>query len=354
MASLSPLLVLLFALLGRISYSLRLDAGGAPSVSRRAALSAASVFLPRPAFGSEPPTTIAIARGQPSSVALRDGSLMPAVGFGTCCRKTAKGPPLTASAESYLAQGGRLIDTAQLYGNEGALAVAIRESGVPRAQMWITDKVNTYGGAGVVSTRAGALASVDGSLSALGVPYIDLMLIHGTWTIGPAEQVEVWRGLLDAKARGLVRHVGVSNFERDEIERLEAATGARPLVNQLEYHPWVPAATRELVRWCQRSGIAVTAYGSLGGSSSRAGETSPEGASVARIATEHGATNAQVLLRWALAQGVAVIPGATSDKHIRENLYPPEFELTGQDLALLAGTDRPRTFVRWNNLSGEA
>jgi 2,5-diketo-D-gluconate reductase B len=117
----------------------------------------------------------------------------------------------------------------------------------------------------------------------------------------------------------------------------------------------VPQSTTELVRWCQSRGIAVTAYGSLGGSGSKAGEVGPSSASanVAQVAERHACTSAQVLLRWALAQGVAVIPGATSANHIRDNLNVPAFALTATDRALLSAQAKPDAFTRWRNLSEE-
>jgi diketogulonate reductase-like aldo/keto reductase len=150
-----------------------------------------------------------------ASVALSDGTRMPAIGYGTCCRPSAKGELLITSTKEYLAQGGRLIDTAQLYENERELGVAIQQSGVPRADIWVTDKINTGPWKGApVNTRAGTVASVRASLQALDTDYIDLMHIHGTWSIDAAEQVEVWRGLIEAKEQGLVRRIGVSNFLR--------------------------------------------------------------------------------------------------------------------------------------------
>ena len=300
-----------------------------------------------------PLLTSAIVGG--AAITLADGTQMPAIGYGTCCRPSANGPPLVRSTTEYLAQGGRLIDTAQMYGNEAALSMAIRESRLPRSELWITNKINTgpWSGDGPINTRAGTLASVEKSLSLLRTDYVDLMLIHGTWVLSEAQQLEVWRGLIDAKTKGYVKRIGVSNFVRSEIETLEKATGVRPCINQLEYHPWVPKETTDLVRWCQKEGIAVTAYGSLGGSGNKAGELGPAmSANVGKVAEVHGCSNAQVLLRWALNKGVAVIPGATSAEHIRDNLNVPPFELTRSDEQLLARA-RPQTFRRWRNLSEE-
>lgn len=302
------------------------------------------------------PLLAAFAATDVPSIALSDGTSMPAIGFGTCCRASAKGPPLIKSTLEYLAQGGRLIDTAQMYGNEADLGVAIKDSGIARDNLWITDKINTgpWYGDGPVTTQAATLTSVKDSLNSLGTDYIDLMHIHGTWSLDANQQVDVWKGLIDAKSQGLVRRIGVSNFQRKEIEALEAATGVRPCVNQLEYHPWVPDDTVKLVKWCQTKKIAVTAYGSLGGSRNKAGEgvDPSQSADVAKVAAAHQCSKAQVLLRWALAQGVAVIPGATSAEHIRENLRVPSFQLTAGDRRLLAGA-KPSAFKRWRNLSDE-
>ena len=114
------------------------------------------------------------------------------------------------STREYLAQGGRLIDTAQMYQNEAELGTAIRDSGVPRSDVWITDKVNTgpWVGDGPVNTRAGTVASVKASLKALDTDYIDLFHIHGTWVLDRAEQLEVWKGLIEARDLGLVRRIG--------------------------------------------------------------------------------------------------------------------------------------------------
>lgn len=270
---------------------------------------------------------------------------MPAIGFGTCCRKSARGPPLIASTKEFLAQGGRLIDTAQMYKNHVELGVAIRESGVAREQLWLTTKVNTR----AVSTRGAAVKAVENSARELGVAYLDLVLIHGLWTISLNDAIEVWRGLIDAKAAKLVRHIGISNFERPQIERIIAATGVRPAVHQLEFHPYVNESVHELVAWCQQEGIVVTAYGSLGSSTNKA-----VGEEVAKVAAAHGVTPAALLLRWALNRGVAIIPGATSAAHIRENLHLPSVTMSGDELQSIGSTStRPSTFRHWNNLPSE-
>ena len=269
---------------------------------------------------------------------------MPALGFGTCCRASAKGPPLITSTKEYLQQGGRLIDTAIMYGNHRDLAVAIRESGVPREELWVTSKINTM----TSKTREATKKACEKSAAELGLQYVDLMLIHGVWTISDEQAVEVWRGLMDAKAAGTVKHIGVSNFEDSSVKRLISETSVKPAVIQLEYHPWVEGNVHELVRWCQKEGIAVTAYGSLGGSKNKA-----RGDEIAAIATAHSATPAQVLLRWATNRGVAVIPGATSAEHIRQNLELPVLQLSEEELSRMGSTEKPAAFKRWGNLRSE-
>ena len=279
---------------------------------------------------------------------------MPVMGFGTCCRKSAKGPPLIASTLEYLSQGGRLIDTAQMYQNHRDLKVAIQRSGVPREQLWVTSKVMTVRGELQGKLKGGALKAatvrqVEKILEELGLEYIDLLLLHHAMNNGPEERAWQFRGLLAAKERGLVRHCGVSNFDRRQIEALKEATGALPAVNQLEFHPYVLPETFELVSWCQASGIAVTAYGSLG--SSKTGGKAGEG--VSAVASRHGVTSAAVLLRWALSKGCAVIPGATSAIHIFENLHPKPFVLTAEDEDSIRRKAPPSSWRFWNNMAKE-
>ena len=174
---------------------------------------------------------------------------MPAVGFRTCCGKAALGPPLVKSTKEYLSQGGRLIDTAQLYQNHKDLRVAIEQSGLPREQLWVTSKVNTRP-MKVPSPRAPTRSSPSTRrLRKLGLVYLDLMLIHGAWKLSESQRTDVWAALLDARRRGLVRHIGVSNFDEQQIESLEKASGVLPAVNQVEFHPWVPKRQFELVEW---------------------------------------------------------------------------------------------------------
>jgi 2,5-diketo-D-gluconate reductase A len=146
----------------------------------------------------------------------------------------------------------------------------MKESGVPRDELWVSLRRST-----LRSSRAGRqrcrLSAVRWSVAELKLDQLDLMLIHGMWTLSENEAVDVWRGLdIDAKVAGLTKHIGVSNFEQKHIERLIAETDVKPAALQLEYHPWVAPEVHALVEWSQKRGIAVTAYGSLGGSHNKA------------------------------------------------------------------------------------
>lgn len=251
---------------------------------------------------------------------------MPLNGFGTCCRATAKGDALVKSTQTFLAEGGRLIDTADAYQNHKDVAMAIRNSGVPRQDIWVTSKLFKE------RTPEDAQQRVETTLQELGLDYIDLMLNHGP--VDPTVNEARWRGLIEAKKAGRARNIGVSNFNVDQLKALEAAGLERPAVNQIMLHPWASADLKTVAKYCKEKGIAVTAYFSFGGSAKNA-EKERGGSAVTSVAQKHGVTNTQVLLRWALDQGIAVIPGATSKDHIKENLNLPEFHLDTSDFELI-------------------
>lgn len=264
------------------------------------------------------PDTIELKVGNAST-----GLKMPLLGFGTCCRATAKGPALKESIAAYLQHGGRLVDTAIMYDNHKdvgeALETAFQSGTVSREQLWVTSKIAPNH----AETDIEAINMLDESLRDLKLDYVDLFLIHAPG----ANSVEIWRGLVKAKAEGKTKAIGVSNFSPDDIQKLELAGLERPSVNQIEFHPWVDADVFENVAWCLSHGVAVTAYGSLG-SSYHDGLEDPK---VKQSAVKHGKTTAQVLLSWALHQGVAVVPGATSEEHIVDDLQSRSFDLDADE-----------------------
>ncbi|KAL1496770.1 hypothetical protein AB1Y20_014359 [Prymnesium parvum] len=273
---------------------------------------------------------------------------IPRIGFGTANRRSASGPALIKSLTSFLQMGGRLIDTAVMYRNHKDIAVAIRQSAVPRSQLFIMSKLNTNTQkVGYITTRAGAIEQVEQTLADLELQYLDAMLIHLPWTLSKAEQVDVWRGLIAMQRASKVRMIGVSNFNAEQISQLTDATSVTPAINEIEYHPWVSAESHSLVRWCQNKGIIVVAYGSLGGNANKA-----RGEAVSKVAKQHSVTSAQVLLRWALDVGVVVIPGATSEIHIKENLQTValSWSLTSAERDMIEKSAKPKRFVRFKGL----
>lgn len=224
-------------------------------------------------------------------------------------------------------------------------------SGVPRDELWVTSKVRTLRDNGSEFTgkhREAVKAEVAKILQELGLAYIDLLLLHHAKGNTLLERTEEWKALLESRDIGKVRHVGVSNYDVEQLRALKAEGGGMlPEVNQLEFHPWIPSHDA-IVSWCQQHRVAVTAYGSLGSSRNRASA----GVGVAAVASRHGVTSAQVLLRWALKRGVAVIPGATSADHIRQNLHLPPFELSEEDERRIQGDERPANWRSWRNMGG--
>lgn len=303
------------------------------------------------------------------TITLRSGYKMPSIGIGTCCRPTAKGPDIYKSIVTFLHHGGRLIDTAMAYDNHLDIGRAVRDSGLRRDEIWITSKiaVGRMKGKG----PAGTVQAVRDILSELGTNYLDLCLVHSP-KMGRKETIQIWTGLIQSKEEGLIRSIGVSNFNRHEMEDLHEATGAMPELNQIQFHPWIEQEWREVVRWQQKNGIATTAYTSLGGARFRRprknrGQKDGTTTSVSILppsaegVTEGGApvTEAQVLLRWALRQGVAVIPGATSEAHILENLrVPPMLDRTDAYFEELERREAPAGWFDSkrgpNKFSGEA
>lgn len=259
------------------------------------------------------------------------------IGFGTCCRASATGQDLEKSLLTYFALGGKLVDTAQTYGNHKNIANAIRVSGIPREELWVTTKINTLG----LTSAGDVFASVRSSLQELDLKYIDLVLLH-TAAHNATLRTAQWKGLVSARLAGLVGQIGVSNWNKEHIKELVLGGMEKPAVNQLEYHPWSPPVYYELVQWCQNEGIMVTAYGSLGGEGSK-----DEGVVAHQLAASHGVTAAQLLLRWAVSQGVAVIPGATSEQHIAENMKTPSFSLSVKEFQALRNSPMPQGWRCW-------
>ncbi|KAA9153349.1 aldo/keto reductase [Amycolatopsis acidicola] len=218
--------------------------------------------------------------------------------------------------------GYRSIDTATLYRNERGVGAAVRSSGLPREELFVTTKLwNTEHG------YEKALRAFDASLGKLGLDYVDLYLIH--WPEPDQDlYVETWRALEKIASDGRARAIGVSNFGTAELERLIKESDVVPAVNQVELHPARQQAA--LRAFDTEHGIVTESWSPL----ARGRQLSHE--IITTIAGKHNKSPAQVVLRWHLEMGLVAIPKSVSPKRIRENIDIFDFELDPQDIAAIA------------------
>ena len=249
------------------------------------------------------------------NIKLNDGNEIPQLGFGVFQID----PADTAEAvERALEVGYRHIDTAEMYGNEKQVGEAIRNSGVAREEIFVTSKLNNS-----FHRPDDAREAFEGTLTELGVEYIDLFLIH--WplpTLYDGDFVSTWKALEEFKQDGRSRSIGVSNFQVDHLARLEAEADVVPAANQIELHPYFQ--NREVAGYDGEHGIASEAWSPI----AQGGVL--DDSTVAEVAEAHGKTPAQVVLRWHLQHGYVVFPKSVTPERIEENFALFDFEL-GQD-----------------------
>jgi 2,5-diketo-D-gluconate reductase A len=252
------------------------------------------------------------------ALVLADGRAMPFLGLGVW--QVPDGPECANAVRWALELGYRHIDTAQAYGNERSVGQGLRESGVPRDEMFVTTKFQPR--------RDDPVAEAERSLERLGLDHVDLYIVH--WPAGGPTRA--WPGMERTREAGYARSIGVSNFGVDDLEQVLSTATIPPAVNQVQFSPY---EYREgLLDWCGRHGIVLEAYSTLGTGRYLESET------VARVAQRHARTPAQVLLRWCVERGVPVIPKSTRRARIAENAEILDFRLTEQDLAELDALDR--------------
>jgi 2,5-diketo-D-gluconate reductase A len=259
------------------------------------------------------------------TIPLNDGHEIPQLGFGVF-----QIPPAdTARAVSEaLEVGYRHIDTAEMYDNERGVGEAIRESGLDRGDVYVTSKLHNGS-----HRPADARRAFEGTLSALGLDYVDLFLVH--WplpTLYDGDFVSTWRALEGFKADGRARSIGVSNFQVAHLERLAAETETVPAVNQIELHPYF--LNDEVRTYGEERGIATEAWSPI---AQGAVLVDPV---IAGIAERLDRTPAQVVLRWHLQRSSIVFPKSTTPSRIRENYGLFDFELAPQDVEKIDNLDR--------------
>jgi len=271
---------------------------------------------------------------------LNDGRTIPQVGFGVFKIPPADTAPAVGRA---LEVGYRHIDTAQMYGNEKEVGEAVRASGLDRADVFVTSKLNNG-----FHRRDDARRAFETTLSDLGFEYVDLFLIH--WplpTLYDGDFVSTWRTLAEFRKDGRARSIGVSNFQVGHLERLAAETDEVPAVNQIELHPYL---LNEHVRaYGQEHGIATQAWSPI------AKGTVLDDPLVTSLAHKLLRSPAQIVLRWHLQRGNIVFPKSTTPSRIQQNFELFDFQLELDDVEKIAALDRgeagrtgpnPDTFAR--------
>ena len=276
-----------------------------------------------------------------SKVSLNDGRLIPQLGLGVW--QTRAGATCEAAVLTALEAGYRHIDTASMYGNEESVGAAIRKSGIPREQIFVTTKLWN-------SDHGNPERALETSLRKLQMDYVDLYLIH----YPVRQRIQSWHALELLRERGKARSIGVSNFTINHLTELLRQTKTIPSVNQVEFHPYL--YQRDLLEFCRHSGIVLEAYSPLTKgerlkdrklvaiankypTSPREGVNSRSRPSILEKFSRHSNTKstAQILIRWALQHGLVVIPKSANPKRILENADVFDFEISRADMELLDG-----------------
>lgn len=255
-----------------------------------------------------------------STIRLNDGAAMPRLGLGVY---QISGKRCEAAVARALELGYRHIDTAALYGNESDVGRALRESGLPREQVFVTTKLwNSDQG------YERAIHAGETSLKKLGLDWIDLYLIH--WP-EPGKRREAWRALIELRQRRVARSIGVSNYTVAHLKELMAHSDVVPAVNQVEFNPFL--YQRALLEFCTAHDIALVAYCPL----ARAQKLGD--ARLRKVADKHHKTAAQIMIRWALQRGIGAIPKSSDPQRIAENAQVFDFALDADDVRKLDALD---------------
>lgn len=250
---------------------------------------------------------------------------MPMLGLGVY--KVEDGAVTVDTVKAALDADYRLIDTAAIYQNEESVGQALREAGIPREDVFVTTKLwNEFHGFDE------ALQAFQDSLDRLGLEYVDLFLIH--WPMPRfGKFVETYKALEQLYEEGRVRAIGVSNFEIEHLEQIIQSCSIVPAVNQVEIHPYL--SQKELIAFCKRYDIQIQAWSPL-----MKGREALEDKTIVKIANAHGKSPAQVILRWHLQNGVAVIPKSVTPSRIKENIQVFDFTLTKEEMADIDALNR--------------
>lgn len=259
------------------------------------------------------------------NITLNDGYLLPSLGLGTYQIRGGIGKQQLLAA---IRSGYRLIDSATNYDNEGIVGQAIRESGIPRSDFFITSKLP-----GKYHGYDDALSAIQESLARMNLTYFDLFIIH--WPLPKRDQyVAAWQALVTAQKLGLIRSIGVSNFEPEHLDRIIAATGVTPAINQIEIHPYWPQP--ENLAANKARGITVQAWSPLG----RGSQALQEPIITELAAKYHKSVN-QIVARWHVDRGIIPIIRSTHPVHQYDNANIFDFSLTQTEIDAINQLARP-------------
>ncbi len=256
------------------------------------------------------------------TVLLNSGYEMPIMGLGTY---SLSDEDCYNSVTTLLENGGRLIDTAYMYHNEAAVGRAVRESSVPREEIFVITKLYP-------NQFSDAANAIDEALERMGLDYVDMMLLHHPGT----DDVAAYKAMEQAVKNGKIRSIGLSNWYVEELEEFLPQVSITPALVQNEIHPYYQE--NDVIPYIQEKGIVVQGWYPLGGRGHTAELLGDD--TISAIAKVHGVSSAQVILRWNLQKGVIVIPGSSNPDHIKENLDLFGFELTDEEMKQINALDR--------------
>lgn len=256
------------------------------------------------------------------TVLLNSGYEMPIYGIGTY---SLTGDTCVESVTAALNSGVRLIDTAYMYHNEESVGETVRNSGIPREEIFVITKLYP-------NQFSDAEAAIEEALVKLDIDYIDMMLLHHPGT----DDVEAYLAMEKAVADGKIRSLGLSNWYVEELEEFIPQINIMPALVQNEIHPYYQE--NDVIPYIHSLGIVVQGWYPLGGRGYTAELLGDE--VISEIAAAHGKSSAQVILRWNLQKGVVVIPGSSNPDHIQENTELFDFELTEEEMERIGALDR--------------
>lgn len=260
-------------------------------------------------------------------ITLNDGTKIPQFGLGVY--QVPEGEAAYNAVLGALKMGVRHIDTAHAYQNERSVGRAVRDSGVPREEIWITTKLwpHEYG-------EGKTASAIDKMLARLDTDYIDLLLLHQQF----GDYLGAWKDMEKAVKAGKVRSIGISNFESERLEELCEAAAVKPSVLQVECHPYYQH--NALKKRIEKYGTAIESWYPIGhGDKGLIGE-----AVFSRLAEKYGKSNVQIILRWHIQAGNIVFPRTTDPQHMKDNFDIFDFELTADEMAEIGALDSGKRF----------